>query len=602
MAPDTSSPSRRRGRLRVPWAAPRPLPRCVSSSSSSASVPAVAALVGVVVGAAASLVALLPLLGVAVPLHRLPAAWIAPASTQLGAKLQAKGAADASGRVPRQRLAARPIYISKRMEEMLDAENLKAALLQEKWQANAGAKKRSEKVVEGRRLAQIVYVRETMEKVWKAEEEEYAGMDFSKQRPEIRAGKKEIIRLEKAGLGPAARQQSMTISLIGLVPQIVSARASGEPMDEEELVYFFGTCEEKYGGDLKPMLVEAYQKMEYVSEGLGTMSLLFRSMAKAKLQSGPAYETLAKNAFPLCKKASPVEIADFGRALASACQLDADTKASITKGLSVSKNAYFTPEPEMIRILAWNCGEAGLRLPEVFGDPHHTVVPEVAVEAWNSVARLASLPQGQLVSGAPVPIVAVEEVVTEEEAQGLIDLADKEKLWQPSARIGKKPVSGRPWSALFGNSSHRTHPAIVNIRLWAADAFDVPVSQVEAVRLVRWRVGEATPTPHADTKPAGDTSMWARGQRIATVLINLKTLPDEAGGDTVFQIKTGDLCIPPDVGTALVWPVVDTAGRPSLAATRSSREVLDAGVWKYSAVTWVRSQKPPDWYKDGMRL
>ncbi|CAE7547687.1 unnamed protein product [Symbiodinium sp. CCMP2592] len=192
----------------------------------------------------------------------------------------------------------------------------------------------------------------------------------------------------------------------------------------------------------------------------------------------------------------------------------------------------------------------------------------------------------KLVAGWPLPIVEASGVLSELQMTSLVDLADENDLWRPSARRGGAALEGSPWTALLSSPEHRDHPTARALRQWTAELFKAPMENVEAVRLIRYRQGEGALAAHADARPDGDTSLWLSGQRLATVMLQLGALPDGAGGDLLFPLleEGGGKQVALQPGSALVWPTIDRDGHPEKRAARQALPLqLDAT--KYVAMT-----------------
>ncbi|CAK9008853.1 2-oxoglutarate-4-dioxygenase subunit alpha-1) [Durusdinium trenchii] len=141
-------------------------------------------------------------------------------------------------------------------------------------------------------------------------------------------------------------------------------------------------------------------------------------------------------------------------------------------------------------------------------------------------------------------------------------------------------------------------PPVKAIRSWASQVLKVPEDTVEALQLVRYQKGEQYST-HVDWGRKQDASLWLGGQRTATALIYLNTLPKDCGGETSFE-RLG-IQVSPQAGAALVWPNVDSSGRPQdlvehrampvLCETQKyAVNVLSAGLGAYAAARdWQRA-------------
>lgn len=257
------------------------------------------------------------------------------------------------------------------------------------------------------------------------------------------------------------------------------------------------------------------------------------------------------------------------------------------------------------RWLAWSCAEFGLQLPTLFGRAPVGVEPDIGRTTWASISRLASsVPGALMLSMDPAPVVSVPKAVEPTVATELLRLAEVDRLWRPSARKAGslagagEAIAGRPWSALLDRQEHKFNPSVNALRLQVADMLDVPCEHVEAVRLIRYRDGDASGPAHADSRPEDDPSLWLSGQRTVAVLIHLDEPEHGTGGEVVFPHLSsgsgdGALHVAPQAGTAIVWPTVDFNGVPETRVARQALPLLGAGAVKHIAITWVRSGPAP---------
>lgn len=296
-----------------------------------------------------------------------------------------------------------------------------------------------------------------------------------------------------------------------------------------------------------------------------------------------------------CLDAPEDEVAEFGFALALASQ-------------RISKQCYLRLKEGMqslrsipgirVRLLAWAVSEAGTELPDILGKPPGEVEPDLAEHIWSTCSTLASSPGNRIISGWPLPIVEVQNVLPD--MQSLINLANFNDLWRPSARRGGtgedagKPMEGFPWTALLSSPSHRSDPSALAFRQWVANSFQAPLAHVEAVRLIRYRQGEAPKMARSDARAATDNSLWLSGQRLVTVMLQLNEISLQDGGETFFpNLQEGEgMKISAVGGSALLWPTVDRNGNPTDLTDRMALP-LSTDTVKYVALTWLRVGPAP---------
>lgn len=445
----------------------------------------------------------------------------------------------------------------------------------------------------GYRLAKIFQIRETIEELHRIEQEDKKGLGETTTNWMNRAGKAERKREQQAGTGIQQKMIDFATEIIAWLPSAVSAEAMWtDPLDPEELAELFSAFVPKSGEQMRPAILTAFQEALPHADLNATVAIM-EGMLLGNLQYAQAWQVLGESGMRRCSTASDVAISGFAWALATAYdKLDTESFGALKVGMTVG----LAPVPKArLKVLRWSCAELGVHIPEVMGTAPFRADPAAAQHAWSAVARLIAIPGAVMLRGEPLPMVLVPKVISTDDAEALIALAEKDQLWRPSARKAGggsdagTPVQGRPWSALLESPHHLLHPVVRFLRLWVADAFDVPLEHVEALRLVRYREGEQSGPPHADARPPGDGSLWLHGQRTAAVLIHLRGLPVAAGGDTVFE-RLDDLRVPPVSGTALVWPLVNVSGFPEPRAARAAGPVLGKEAIKYTVVTWVRSQ------------
>jgi hypothetical protein len=127
---------------------------------------------------------------------------------------------------------------------------------------------------------------------------------------------------------------------------------------------------------------------------------------------------------------------------------------------------------------------------------------------------------------------------------------------------------------------------VARVEARAAQAMGMPVSHLESLQVVRYEPGQFY-KPHYDYIDPAAKDVQERGQRVATILVYLNTLPeDEAGGGTKFPHL--DITVKPVAGTAVLWHNVT-------ATTHVDPRTLHAGepvqhATKYAVNIWFRER------------
>jgi len=398
---------------------------------------------------------------------------------------------------------------------------------------------------------------------------------------------------ERKGRAPHVQLQSLEDQVVRWLPEILSQDSLWqEPLDPEELAELFGAF-----GALSPrglsdlgLAVGRGLKDSLPTANLTTTTAVLQGMIIARYPQPPAWRIIGEFALRRVAGAGPGAISGLAWALAEAKEKTAPPCfQALLDGLGVYKESV---PVESLRTLAWSCAEVGLQLPTLFGEASVTVETSQVRAIREALSRLAFGPGGSQLHAEPTPVVSVEGALPPALAAGLLRLADEGGLWRPSARRGTEALPGRPWSAPLDRLEHRFSPTVNAVRLWVADSLGVPCEHVEALRLLRYREGEASESPHMDTRPPGDASLWLSGQRAAAVLVHLGDLPEGAGGEVEFPELEG-LRIRPRAGVALVWPTTDYDGRPEPRMARRALPVLGHGLVRYAVATWVRSRPAP---------
>ncbi|CAK9036594.1 unnamed protein product, partial [Durusdinium trenchii] len=376
-----------------------------------------------------------------------------------------------------------------------------------------------------------------------------------------------------------------------------------EPLVSDDLAMLFDAFSPDLETELAPVVVYALQKA-LKKAPLPEVTIILEAMATARHSYDEAYKELGQWGSQLCLDADDDEVAEFGFALARATQrIPKQCQLMLKEGLQV----HLTQLPGgKVRLMAWAAEEAGAKL-QLWGEPPKEVEPDLAEHIWNTCSTLASSSDSRtrnarLRAGWPLPIVEVSSILTSEQLESLITLANTQDLWRPSARRGAdhpeagQALPGVPWTALLSAPERRTAPAAEAMRRWVAEAFGAPKEHVEAVRLIRYRQGEAASVARSDARPPEDTSLWLSGQRLAVVMLQLNQ-PNAVPGDGLTDFPNLEegrgLQLSLTRGSALIWPTVNQDGTPTELAQRRALPLKTPGQVKYLALTWLRVGPAP---------
>merc|ERR1712008_292219 len=106
-----------------------------------------------------------------------------------------------------------------------------------------------------------------------------------------------------------------------------------------------------------------------------------------------------------------------------------------------------------------------------------------------------------------------------------------------------------------------------------AEVLGISEKFMEPLRLVRYSRPGDTFEPHVDwTCDASDPQLELLGQRIATGLLYLTDMPNEAGGETDFPHL--GLRVRPKLGELLLWANVGEDGRPLAQTEHEARPLV----------------------------
>ncbi|CAK8996481.1 unnamed protein product [Durusdinium trenchii] len=133
--------------------------------------------------------------------------------------------------------------------------------------------------------------------------------------------------------------------------------------------------------------------------------------------------------------------------------------------------------------------------------------------------------------------------------------------------------------------------AAERLRYRAAEALGVEVSHLEPLRAVRYGRPEQCFEPHVDwIADPSDEQLLELGQRVASLLVFLSTLP-EGRGQTDFPAL--GVSVTPQTGAALLWPNMDMNGQPLPEMIHEAKPLEEEGLEKIALNVWVRDRPLP---------
>eukprot|EP00913_Durusdinium_trenchii_P035421 g33147.t1 len=239
-------------------------------------------------------------------------------------------------------------------------------------------------------------------------------------------------------------------------------------------------------------------------------------------------------------------------------------------------------------VFCWASGNLGFNCSQIFGPPTANVDPQLAQSLFQRLSALGQQSGFQCLSRDPFPLLRRQQALPPDVCAELIRKADQEGLWQNSTVVGgsRQVVMNNirtSATATFNLPHHEEKRGfdyfkhtcedelLYGIRSWAAQLLGLPTDFVEPLQIARYSCGQEYKR-HFDWRSANFNGIWIFGQRVATILVYLKTLPAGAGGETEFNQL--NLQVTPVEGTAAIWPNVDVAGCPNVATSHLAKPVL----------------------------
>lgn len=250
-------------------------------------------------------------------------------------------------------------------------------------------------------------------------------------------------------------------------------------------------------------------------------------------------------------------------------------------------------------IFSWACGNLGFNASGVFGPASYTVDSQLAQSLWTRVKSFSSMPPNDMTTVAlePFPVMLMHRALPADACTSLIRKADEEALWE-SSTVVSSTTSQLPLqhvrtsaTATFNLPHHEEDETLNAIRGWAAETLGLPAEYVEPLQIARYGRGQEY-KKHVDWRPANFNGLHIFGQRVATILVYLNTLPEGAGGETEFLALNAK--VRPVQGSAAIWTNVNSQGVPTMETSHLANPVLQDGVIKYALNIWVTDKPYPN--------
>jgi len=384
-------------------------------------------------------------------------------------------------------------------------------------------------------------------------------------------------------------------ALRSLREELLDRNMFSGPVERVWVIEIISVFTPKTLAPMRPLLDRALAEILPKLSDVEALTALISSMAVARLPHEPAWRSVGDSCIKLCRDASAAQLTEMAWAFGTAGEMRPELFNALKAAMS-KRIADFDDIQK--RTCAWACAEVGEHAVELFGEPAVVADQDSSQIVLKALARLGSggAHDVQALGTKQVPIVLVQDVISQQEGEELIRMADEAGLWASSSRRGARSKEGidalrTSSSAVLSSPQHREHGVVKKIQKWAADTLAVPVTYVESLQLVRYYQGQQYGA-HVDWGRSMDASLWLGGQRTATALIYLNSLPTNCGGETAFDQL--NLRVSPTAGSALVWPNVDEFGQPEPLVEHRALPVLCDSV-KYAVNVWVRGQALPNY-------
>jgi len=208
-------------------------------------------------------------------------------------------------------------------------------------------------------------------------------------------------------------------------------------------------------------------------------------------------------------------------------------------------------------------------------------------------AQLNRLPEENVLfqSELGFKILQIDNFLSEQEVALLLEVASP--FWQPS-KIYDEAVSLRTSDTASLRGPSIAEANVVSIVMERAAALvGLEEGNCETLQMVRYQNEDQYYRAHYDLMDEGQhQQLLLGGQRVATVLIYLSSLPPDAGGETMFpEVPPKGLLVSPTFATAIVWPNVDPTGMPEMLSRHAALPLQgeDSAHVKVAVNCWLRA-------------
>lgn len=308
--------------------------------------------------------------------------------------------------------------------------------------------------------------------------------------------------------------------------------------------------------------------------------------AAVALGESDAAASLLNAAMPLAKQRAPDfagdDVALF--AWASAMARPPGAQAALLALLDRARLA--APDSRDGRITAWAVECWGISAAPYFGLPPMTVPSELATGLHHRLRALGTREDTELLHAGEPPLLWVNGLVSPEEAQALLQAG--EGRWQQSpVGDGSEPSWRSPDVVVLQTPASSPVPIVERVRRRAASLLGLPEAHCETPQLVRYFWGHRC-EEHVDyflDSRANRGLLYLGGQRVASVIVHLATLPSCSGGETVFP-RLG-VTAPATLGTALMWLNVREDGSMEEKTVHHEAPIRQDACVKYCLNLWL---------------